>query len=66
MGISVTYSWYAVICQEYANTQAPEQHISYPSLRFTKEVFLFLLLGFGFGVEDLILLLRMGLEFALY
>ena len=65
-GVSVTCSGHAMICQYYANTQAIEQHISYPLLRFSRVMLLFLLVGFGFGIEYLILGLRMGLRFVLY
>ena len=54
-----------MICQRYANTQATEQRISYPPLRFSRGVLLFLLVGFGFDIEDLILGLGMGLSFVL-
>ena len=54
-----------MICQHYANTQAAEQHISYLSLGNTRVVLLFLLVGFGFGVEDLMVGLGMGLRFVL-
>ena len=64
-GISLTHSGLAIICQHYANTQATEQRISYTPLRNSRVVF-YLLIGFGFGVKDLMLGLGMGLRFVLY
>ena len=55
-----------MIYQQYANTQATEQRISYPPLGFSRVVHLFLLAGFGFGIEDLTLGFGMGLRFILY
>ena len=65
-GISVAHSGHAAICQYYASTQATEQHTIHPPLSLTREVLLFLLVGFEFGVEDLMLGLGMGLRFVLY
>ena len=55
-----------MICQYYANTQATEQRISYPPLEFSRVVLLFFIVGFGFGIEDLMLGLGIGLRFVLY
>ena len=54
-----------MICQYYTNTQAMEQHINYLTLGFSRVVLLFLLVRFGFGIEDLVLGLGMGLRFVL-
>ena len=55
-----------MICQHYANTQATGQRISYPPLGFSRVVLSFLLVGFGFGIEDLMLGLGIGLSFVLH
>ena len=66
MGISITHSGHAEIYQNYGNTQATKLHMSYPPLRNNRVVLLFLLAGFGFDVEDLMLGLGMRLRFVLH
>ena len=46
--------------------QVTKQCISHTRLGFPRVVLIFLLAGFGFGIEDLVLGLGMGLRFGLY